>query len=716
MSLSSNKSYTNELVLSSINVRALKNDVNVFRILFENKKKKDYEYIDLNKYLNKHKENVRAVHWEKSGNNFSYCYVMTEKSFDIATLKSCFPSDISKNIYDYLLDYSIKNKVILNLVLIDIANSKKCDKDNILNNSQVYKLINSNVGSNQQITLKLEIKEKALSSMSDSLSLIFCISVATFTKYNALLSDYDKDSIHSYYKKSGLFMDKLPKKPEDMTDVFVLRNPWTRNNIKSFTYGDNSTDKLDTLYRIKEELVKTGYFQDLDFSEIHFEDVPKNELSALKKQFKEAQNRYMSFFVEHTLNVVYKKDLDLSKLPLLSQLKLRQVRAPEDGFNLVILDETEKGESEIDDLRYDTDYASNLICQHIGINTLFPNNDKKKKDKSKENEENSDKKKEDDGDVGAVIKKCLQELLIAKDLKDKKINLFDWTLCPDKDKKYKFYKTLKVEKESDNKNDEKEYEVYYGMLEINFNGDILNARCEKEDFFPGPCYLENTSMGAIQDSSFNTIVIENTEEFIVVNNKEYFKEIDKVSKNKMISFDGEEWCEMFEEILEDFPELSNDIISVIDEIKKKGICRDIKLSAIKKMISSQKIKKCMEKYLKDEKGLDVSIIKKVKSKSQFDTYYETFRGFHYNLKEAKYTACAKPDSPSKDLTNNVILKKFFTSGKNIFEELIPLFYVPFVYSDRLTVLPFPFKYLVEFMRHEIKRSKLTSPKDKTSSD
>lgn len=81
-----------------------------------------------------------------------------------------------------------------------------------------------------------------------------------------------------------------------------------------------------------------------------------------------------------------------------------------------------------------------------------------------------------------------------------------------------------------------------------------------------------------------------------------------------------------------------------------------------------------------------------------DIKYYRYKGEYY------YFAGIVGSGMKPEINNAANVRKIMVCGqsKNIFEQMLPLLNVPFVCNARLTVVPFPFKYLKEYARHEQK--------------
>lgn len=709
-------SYTNKLIYS-IDREMLENTINIFSIRVKDEKIK---YVDFYKYLRKYKEDISAI-LVKREQGCIYCHIMTRnKELSMNKIKDCLPDELKVNIYNFF-NQVYSDTVLFNLLLLCISHdSKLCDPLS-LSNSEVYEILEEIKDKDDNFrgikSLKISVKEIS-SEIDTSSNLFLCADVATFSLFSALPASV-KEKVNEnpvFFKRNGMYMERLPDRPEDTSNLFVKRNPWTKSEVNSLVYDIDENDKLKTLRRIKNKIEALPFVKFFSFSEILFQ-TPIDE-KILVKQYSNLVEKYKNFFLENTLNIVYENKIDIPRPrdSFLSKVKTRYMISPSEGFNLVILDNSIRGISTKDDAKYDSDYAAELICQHISIDNF--------KDKN-------------------AITKCIQELIVNKDLKDRKISFFDWSIYCGKNEIYKFYNIIK-EKDKENN-----HIYYYGMLEIDLSGKILRTRFEEstaideddEDFSKVFYTLKDPYiLGIVEDSSGNLLYFKNTDEFIVVDNDKFFDELKMISKSKKINYSGECWCKMLLDLANEDPKRRELIDRVVKRIKEKDLfdLECVSLEKIKKIIgekdndekeknkdekrkkivySKARLKKDLENILKSKEDFDVIIIEKLKDAAHSREYYETFKGLHYNPEEHKYTVCAEPSKISKTLTNNVLLKEFHSEREGFFEELIPMFFVPFVYSNRMTVIPFPFKYLREFMKREIKMSKLTlKPRSETSSD
>lgn len=675
--------YTNKINVD-LNTKEMEKDFNIFTIAFDSAD----ESTDISKFLDTCKRDIAAVTISHPKREPCYYHIMSKnKSLTIQDVKNVLPKKYASTVVDALKRGNLNNAILINLLLLREIN--KDNSNSCLINSHIYKIVGSLMS--QIITLNIYAKK-------ENEGLYLYADVATFTPYH-MLNKKKKEEISSFFKKNMGYMSRVSNDLKNDKDVFVKKQPFnTKNRVNALTEQGNQKTKIKILFDVKKQLQENKYVKSIDFAERHFSEAPNAE--KLKKNYHELIKKYENFFKENILQIVYNGSETLTDIQeVFPGIKVKYLTKPQEGLNLVILDNFKQGENEEDDKRYMDDYRSNLLCQHIGLENYRVKVKVKEKDKEKEQKV---KNKDEEQNEKFILKcnkeaiaKCLQELQILRDLHNKKISLFNWGIYPEKNKTYTFYG---VERKKITKTD---YKYFYGSIKIDLYGNILDIRCDTENFFPEGILpddmsnMKNTFLGAIEDSEGNIIMLENTKEFVMVNNKIFFKLTDYNKKILNTKKTPEEWIEILNKIKNISPEMACGIDEIIS-----GININTKELAFKQIDWKKKIKIKHEvgRYISPDKSISYPV--HLRDKDAINEYYETFLGLHFNLLENKYTVAPEITGLGRTHAANTLLKNInVLNGENFFTDLIPTFFVPFVGLRKLTIVPFPFKYLREYIYH-----------------
>lgn len=321
------------------------------------------------------------------------------------------------------------------------------------------------------------------------------------------------------------------------------------------------------------------------------------------------------------------------------------------------------------------------------------------------------------------IKKIIQELIIKGDVRDRRISIYDWTRL-NAGKKWSFVLRKKAERvpnettAHNNHYGKTCYDYYhYYRLTIDTEGKLeFDTFCDKrtkdesEEWFK-ICYaydkvisdtfgMQNEVDGLVYSSIDNIHAILLTKEQTLPNISEIGKALEetngklKIPKEKIL-----EAIEAFEKENQGFG----------DNISKwrKAFSNE------PKMVTKEKVKKCLNLRSRAGKAFNrffhqkynIWIYSEIRH-GDFEATYEMS-----NLINIKYAFNTDQDSgnnsfiyyvggKSKKLSypNACRVRKVISLGNKLeYIELLPLMAVEFVRNDQYTVLPFPYKYLREYI-------------------
>lgn len=322
------------------------------------------------------------------------------------------------------------------------------------------------------------------------------------------------------------------------------------------------------------------------------------------------------------------------------------------------------------------------------------------------------------------IKKIIQELIIKGDVREKLISIFDWERL-DSGKEWTFVLRRKIKTkfgestEHTNYINKKVYNYYnYYRLKIDYNGKLefdtfCDSRQDETEDWSKICYaydfVEDKHRGAQnQVEGLMYSDIDNIHAILLTREKtlpnitalmDTLKETDvkdKVSKEILLK------------ALEDFEIAYSDYKECIFEWKYKlsEEAEMISKGAVKKILNMRKNKKSAslfnrflhEKY---EIWIDGEL-----RKGEFEAIYQIGNllniKYEYNANDYidghtfVYYVGAK--SKKRTYPNACCMRKVISLGDNLeYEEMLPLMAVEFVRNSQYTVLPFPYKYLREYI-------------------
>ena len=636
----------------SVNTDTFEKDFDVIKIV------KDKKDMSLNIYnlCGNYNKYIKAIFYESK--KYVSAYVLLEKGkVSLEKLKDKFSSHENIMVSS---EQSIPLSVFLNLLLLN-ESDKLCDGERYVINNNFYYIVET--GKDIVVTLLVRFIEK-----NDGIYLEN--KVITFSRYSKL-SDYDKKKKNVYFLMGGKTLKRIYDIENiNEEDIYVQKNIYSgkKNTVDSLLFDlkiyDSKLGIVGKLYKIFTNNYK--YINDFSFDKINM-NLYKNKQLFKSYEYTKGQNCIINHINKNILTIVgnnITRD-DINK-EIVDKFSFNISNQPGPGLNLVVLNSNKFGEDEESDKKYQDDKSSNIIIQHVGKDTL--------------------NKKE------ALIK-CMQELIIKSDLKNRYISYFDWNNYKPLNKEYSFYiKTLQE--------DEK---ILHHSITINTNGDILDIKINKEESFDDVFdSLDVKHLGAIKDSDNNIIILKNDDGcFVLPDFENFLKDIDQYIEGVKYPFTGHIWYNILNQISKDMPNLKNEIDDLflendeIYEYSEETLSFNnfkIKVNDKGKKVLSRTLKNKINDRLKDKYQL--SIVGAFKGEEYLDEKYTGVLGINYN--QDNFVVGSTSHYMGQKLNNNINMRKIeVISGENFFEELLDMFYVPFVKNTFLTILPFPFKYLRE---------------------
>lgn len=317
----------------------------------------------------------------------------------------------------------------------------------------------------------------------------------------------------------------------------------------------------------------------------------------------------------------------------------------------------------------------------------------------------------------AVVKTTMKELIIKRELKNGKLNLFNWS-------KLKYEKSWKFGFAVDNK-ESKEIEKFI-FMNIEPDGSFSFSeidrsllggyqkyhtyieeieKAKKDEYKTG---LELEGLVVSEDEDVNLIF--RTNEMAVPNLPEIAKIIDEVEtplpedKNT-----GNSLADLIEKFaMQSISKDSDKLSLLINELKNLG---DEEINKAKfKQITNNTIGKGTGKVFNVTKELREYLLNKYNIRMIFPKDKDNSEEiFNMNIKYFKeteteaYYFVGQRDIKDYSFKDACYFRKIVAvnSSKLIFKELLPTMDVDFVRTGQSTVIPFPFKYIREYLNFEV---------------
>ncbi len=322
------------------------------------------------------------------------------------------------------------------------------------------------------------------------------------------------------------------------------------------------------------------------------------------------------------------------------------------------------------------------------------------------------------------IKKMVQELIIKGDVRERLISIFDWERL-DSGKEWTFVLRRKIKAkfaesaEHTNYINKKAYNYYnYYRLKIDCNGNLefdtfCDSRQDEVEDWSKICYaydfvedkhrgVQNQVEGLMYSDIDNIHAILLTREKTLPNITALMDTLKETDAKDKVS------KEILLKALKDFEIAYSDYSECIFEWKYK-ISEEsemISKGAVKKILNMRKNKKSaslFNRFLHEKYGIWIDGELR---KGEFEAIYQIGNllniKYEYNTNDYVdghtfvYYVGAK--SKKRTYPNACCMRKVISLGDSLeYEEMLPLMAVEFVRNSQYTVLPFPYKYLREYI-------------------
>ncbi|GAB4235444.1 MAG: ATPase [Ekhidna sp.] len=633
--------------------------------------------------------NANSIVFE-GGKTFYGLFGSDENLFDLrGKMKSISEADNLEVVDETGNIKNIPNHILLKLLLNSTVNAEhEILKYNNLT-GQLYLIASENL---QRWSKRdnLIIKVPALKLDVDS-QMRLSLSVITFT--NLSLKNklrFDKKKLHEYARYTFLpgqlsMRRVLPSENLDLDKIYIIKQEEGKKSIIPF-FNFESKDKFDKsklgqLYQFwkKVEASLSDYLQ-IRFSELKqtrsFEF--EKEINKLKKERIDELLNTFSINLEDTIqdeeSTEFIKDFMVKLKSIKSDLKVSLNQRLDDidvNIRLVHNEEHYSKFNLVDPYQTNSDEK---ITQHLTLEDF---------DESSE----------------AAIQNILKELAIKSDITKTQVRITDWS-------KFNYSNDwLFITKEDD--------QFYF--LTITPSGQ-LNFESHEPDILASHHYADliniydsesiNDIEGLILSPKGDINIIERTKlytlpDFITVGNELYMtSQPFQLSKREVIDLfkeltNAHRFNAKQLQIIEDYLEQINRIND--DQLGRSELTELVKDRTLKKLFTQWMYKKTghlLYHYFRDQRrydlldsNLDIKYVIDENSKAGYYFVGEKGKGIQAKFPKASIIRRIRPHEESKIF----------------FEELIPTLNVDFVRNESLTVLPFPFKYLREYIEANINK-------------
>lgn len=300
----------------------------------------------------------------------------------------------------------------------------------------------------------------------------------------------------------------------------------------------------------------------------------------------------------------------------------------------------------------------------------------------------------------AVVKNILKEIVIKDDILNKRISITDWELhCYENDWVFAW------------KDDTKDVEQI-GFLKISPNGDLEFDVLDLSDLFTASKYDQYrkyfeppysnggfTPEGLIKSKDGYINLIGLTNRRAIPAFKKVGNALEKGAKD--FELDKDELIAILEEWKKSESKLSDvldDILNQLNAIEEKTINREIALGL--KFNKPNLCKELFNEILLEEKGIILRNFLRGKEK-KYELFSSNIDIVHRTDNEAvEYFVGDKSKGIKASFKNYCNIRKAvpIEDAPVLFDELIETMNVDFVKHEGLTVLPFPFKYIREYLK------------------
>lgn len=713
-----NKLITNEIEFNDINYEKIDEDFDIFQVVYTGN-----GYLGQKEFLDLHLEFIKSISYV-NGNSFyilckknsisSLVYIrekfITEEDGDALTIRQVSAKEFNSSDYKATCKMALFN-LFLNML---ISNDEAYTLNNLTGNLiMLYKHSLSKIDKYGYFTafkVKLNYFEQTISLVATS-----------YTKLSKF-EDYKKyypDSYAKIIKQPRYVIDpsnyilKRASKNINSDDIFVERvHVFNKKAGAVFVNYDNYQDFLDNskMGCVKQiyDLFNSLYSKYISFDFKKYKDENIYEFQK-DKSFLQFESSWISLIKKKGVNVM--NLCDDSDIEAVEQIKTlifylkhyldKDKKADviqghcldSNRFNLVVCHEKEwyKKYKKKDPHRAS---SSKFITQHVTLESI---NDVVNAKTFNVNESSF---RQIIGNIlfNFVVKYDITQNKISKHADNRIAELNDYSFIACSKEKYKPVKIFKL-----NIHDQ-------GKLKF----EILSRNESNREFYNLyenlPTYIANDIFFVINDKGYINKITP-SEKYLQPNFTDLVTELKKSNKNDVISGkDFKYWICMFKEIrTKDFNQYMSFYNKLYEHVREDNYTKD-EINNIFNSINNKygllqpgQIRTCKKKlfdFIRNEYG--ICIINYLKNDESFRKYFPGFKGIKYvkvseNL--AFYTSGCRKVEKKKCISRGVRIKNITSVGdsKLFLQDILHTLDKGFVRYKQLTVYPYPFKYLHEYI-------------------
>lgn len=529
-------------------------------------------------------------------------------------------------------------------------------------------------------------------------NMCLCLEVKTFTNHRLKgLIDFSKSKSNKYWNsypqyiisKPHNFLKRfMPSEKENINieDTFILKQiKHEKSNIPFFRFDSLnkfSQSKIGMLYHTI-DLFNKNYS---DIIKINFQTVsdyislePKSNKMQLEELTNNVHNQVVSMGVR-IIDCIQDETSKIILTELIEKLKeeykkldIKVVKKPsKNKLNLKLVHRA----SYYNENHENDPYSNNkdYIIQHIAIESFEKFN-------------------------SSMIDNILKELIIKKDLLQNKISLIDWS-------KYNYQKDWIFGLKDG---------ILFYFINVNPDGSF-DFKVLENDLFSMNEYQKyincfdnkNEIEGIIVNPNNDINYIKNTNKFTIpefekIHNILYtLKNNSPIEVGNLLKYINE---------FENSPKFKNNHTDSLNKIKNnlKNVnvinCNDLR-SILKNTNKSEKINGTIEEFIHNKvyEDYNIALFDHLRGKIERDMLLSSetdIKYFELNNKQYYFVGYTGKGMRNK-LTTSCCIREIsaLDNGEIFFKELLPLMDVPFVKYGQLTVKPFPFKYLREYIKQQ----------------
>lgn len=531
-------------------------------------------------------------------------------------------------------------------------------------------------------------------------NMCLCLNVKTFTNYRlkGLINFSKSHKNWNNYPKYTLskpynFLKRVMPNEKDNTihidikDTFIPRQ--IKNDKKSIPFF-----KFDSLSQFFQSKIGMLY-KAIDLFNKNYSDIIKIDFQTI--------NDYIS--LEPKSNGTQLKELTNNVYNQVSSTGVRIIDCIQDETSKLIVDNLAtklKDDYKIKDLKVIKKPSKNKLNLKLVHESNYykdsSQNDPYSNDKNYITQHITDESCNTIND--AILKNTLKELIIKKDLIQNKISLIDWS-------KYNYQKDWIFGLKDD---------VSFYFIIVHPNG-FFDFKVMENDLFSMNeyqkyinCFNDTSIEGIIVNPNNDINCIKNTNQFTIPEFEEIYNKLYELTDNSNI-----ETCKLLEYIkeFENNPKFKNLKTTQIDNLNlfKTELQDNNTISCNRLRNLKSKLGKTFIGFIEDKiyNDYNIVLVNHLREKANRDMLLSSetdIKYFELNGKQYYFVGYTGTGMNNK-LTTSCCIREIsaLDNGEIFFKELLPLMDVLFVQYGQLTVTPFPFKYLREYIRQQKKFNK-----------